>query len=356
MEEHAPWLVGRIGKKCWLLAKDEKAFYLIEVGKNLDWETEEWLLRQGISEELLKELNLAFTYIPKKDIRGVAFSGCSAGDCVYLYLRSEKRKLTLELDYEQDWMDEFFSNLRRFTAPKRKQTGEKGWRKEYQDKETFEKLKFVPPGFMILCFAAGVGWLATRHWLLYVACLLLGILQIALAVLFPVYFTIFLPKGRRKQNVWNLDLSLWLTGVWLLLGQRSNWLEYGALRWLVPLGLGAGALICWRVRDFHSHPGECLVCLLISCFFTVYVAAQINMVFDFDRSELSVCQVEELDASGSARRGRNYYCTVTLPDGEELELMISKGLYRQLEEGDCVQVLRDIGALGIEYANVYPME
>lgn len=126
MDAQTPWLVCRAGKKCNLLAKDDNAFYIIEVGKNLDWETEEWLQTQEITEDLLKELKLAFTYIPRKDIWGVAFSGCGAGDRVYLYLRSEKRMLTLEDDYAQTFMDSFFENLNRFTPPKQKTPGNKG--------------------------------------------------------------------------------------------------------------------------------------------------------------------------------------------------------------------------------------
>ena len=39
MEEYAPWLTCRMGKQLYLLAKDAKAYYLIEVGKNLDYAT-----------------------------------------------------------------------------------------------------------------------------------------------------------------------------------------------------------------------------------------------------------------------------------------------------------------------------
>lgn len=54
MERNAPWITCRMGKKVYLLARDEKAYYLIEVGKNLDYATEEWLESQGVSEALLK--------------------------------------------------------------------------------------------------------------------------------------------------------------------------------------------------------------------------------------------------------------------------------------------------------------
>lgn len=354
MEEPMPWLVGRIGKKCWLLAKDEQAYYLIEVGKNLDWETEEWLMQQGVSEALLKELNLAFTYIPQKDIRGVAFSGSEAGDCVYLYLRSEKRKLTLELNYDPEWMETFFENLHRFAAPNNKKPGDKGWRKEYQDKDTFEKLKIVPPICLVSGLTAGISWVFTRHWLVFTACLLLLAAQTALAVCFPVYFTIFLPKGKKKQNVWNLDVSMWCTGVWLLFSASADWLDFGGFRWMIPLSICLSILIYWRVRDLHEDPWGYLCCLLMCCIIVVFLAGQANVVYDFTLGESWVVKVEDLSSSGG--RHRDYYCTVILPDGETEKIRISGSLYRELEEGDYVRVEHNIGALGMEYTKVEAME
>lgn len=354
MEEQTPWLVGRIGKKCWLLVKDDNAYYLIEVGKNLDWETEEWLMRQGVSEALLKELNLAFTYIPKKDIRGVAFSGTEAGDCVYLYLRSEKRKLTLELDYDREWMEAFFEKLPRFAAPKKKEPGDKGWRKERQDKALFHKLRFVAPAFLILGAGSSIGYVMTAHWAFYTVVLLCIAAQLGLAICMPVYFTIYLPKGAKKQNVWNLDTPLIVMMLILCFRMRFNWMSYDALWWILPLGALAGALIYWRVKDLHQDEWALLSSLLMGMIAAVFLAAQINEVYDFTPPETYILEVEDLHSSGGKRR--SYYCTVTLPDGRETDASISWSLYQELREGDSVQVIHDAGALGIEYIRVVSEE
>ena len=128
MEYREPWITCRMGRKVHLVAKDEKAYYVIEVGKHLDYETEQWLEQQGVSEALLKELQLSFTYIPKTALRGIAFTGTDAGEELYLYMKSEKKKLTLELDYSASWMDAFFTGIPRMTAPKKKETGAPGHR------------------------------------------------------------------------------------------------------------------------------------------------------------------------------------------------------------------------------------
>ena len=354
MEVQAPWLVCRVGKKCCLLAKSETAYFLIEVGKNLDWETEEWLQNQGITADLLKELKLAFTYIPRKDIRGVAFSGCEAGDRVYLYLRSEKRMLTLEDDYAQTFMDTFFENLNRFTPPKQKTPGDKGWRKEYQDKATFEKLRFVPATFAFAGLVAGILWLNTRHWLVYTACMVLGMAEIALPVCFPVYFTMFLPKGRKKQNVYDMGISLMFTGMWLLFGPSGSWMDFSALKWIAPLSLVIAVVIYWRVRDLHEEPWGFLSCLLVCVCVTFILAGRVNMVYDFTPGESWVLEVEGLRSTGG--RNDHHYCTVTLPDGTVKEIHISEKLYRELEEGDFVRVEQNVGALGMEYTQVYRMK
>ena len=78
-----PWITCRMGKKLHLLAKDEKAYYIIEVGKHLDYATAQWLEQQGVSEELLKELQLPFEYIPRKALTSLGYSGFRPGDVLY---------------------------------------------------------------------------------------------------------------------------------------------------------------------------------------------------------------------------------------------------------------------------------
>lgn len=355
MKNQEPWIVCRNGKQVCLLAKDEKAYYIIEVGKRLDYAVEEWLMQQGISEDLLKELQLSFTFIPKNALRGYAISGCEAGEYVYLYLKSEKKKLILEDDYDPEWMDDFFKGIHSMSTPKKKNPGDNNWRKQYRNPETYDKLKYVAPVFLFCGLVSGLSWMLTRHWLAFTACVGLCAVQLLLVLCFPVYFTIFLPKGAKKQCVWNLDISIWCCGIWLLFGLSEDWLDFHALLWQIPLGIGLGALIYWRVRDLHRKPWGLFSCLLLCCFITMLLAGKANIVYDFTPGESMVLEVEDLHTS-SGRRSTSYYCTVILPDGGTEKISISRSLYLELKEGDLVRVEHNIGALGMEYSKVYPIE
>ena len=350
MEERIPWLVCRMGKKCCLLAKDEKAFYIIEVGKNLDWETEEWLLRQGVSEALLKELNLAFEYIPKALLRGVALEGNRAGDALYLYLKSERRKLTLELDYEKEQMETFLEGIERFTAPQSHEPGLRGWRKERQNRELFHRLRFVAPAFLIAGAGVSIGYVVTGNWILFTLSLLCILMQLGLAMAMPVYFTIFLPKGKKKQNVWDLGFPLGVMMLILFLRFRLNWMSYHAFWYILPTGAVLGALVYWRVVDLHQQDGGLFSSLILGAFTALVLAGQINEVYDFTPPESYVLEVENLRSSKG--KNRSYYCTVTLPDGREVDVSVSRKVYQDLEKGDLVRVMHGTGALGIEYARI----
>lgn len=350
MENQTPWLVCRAEKQCCLLAKDEKAFYIIEVGKNLNWETEEWLLRQGISEALLKELQLSFEYIPKNALRGVALDGGRAGDHVYLYIQSEKRKLTLEMDCEKTELDGFFEGIPRFTAPKSREPGVSGWRKERQDPELFRRLRYVAPGLLAVGSGVSVGYVITGHWVLFTLTLLCAASGLGLAMAMPVYFTVFLPKGKKKQKVRDLGFPLTVMMMILFFRFRLNWLTYDPLWYILPAGAALGALVYRRLVDLHQEQGMLFSSLILGAFAALLLAGQINEVYDFSPPETYVLEVEDLRISTG--KNRRCYCTVMLPDGREVDVSVSWSLYRNLENGDFVRVIHDTGLLGIEYARV----
>ncbi len=111
-----------------------------------------------------------------------------------------------------------------------------------------------------------------------------------------------------------------------------------------------GGLVYWRVVDLHQDDWGLLSSLLLGAFAAMILAGQINEVYDFTPAESYVLEVEELRSSSG--KNSSYYCTVTLPDGREVEASVYWDLYRQLEEGDFVRVEHDTGALGIEYVRV----
>lgn len=358
MEMQEPWLTCRMGKKLFLLARDATAYYIIEVNKRLDYATEEWLMQQGVSEELLKELLLAFEYIPRSALRGVAIGGCTAGDAVYVYMESAKRKLTLEMDYDEEWMEGFFRDIPRFAAPKkdREKKTDLNWRKDKQDPELFEKLRFVSPVCLVAGICASVGYVRNGHWFWFTLCLLLLAVQMGLIILMPVYFTVAKPKKLRKRAVWELDIPLITMTLILMFRFRINWLSYDRLWIVAGLGAAAGVLLFRGVRDLRTVKWGLLVAVIYGALAGYYLIGSANEVYDIHPRESYVLEVEDLRSTSSRKGVTSYYCTVILPDGREVELKISGNLYRNLNEGNYVQVEHGQGAFGIEYANAYQLD
>ncbi len=357
MEMNEPWITCRMGKKLYLLAKDEKAYYLIEVGKNLDYATEEWLEQQGVSEMLLKELQLPFTYISRAALRGVAITGNEAGEYIYLYLKSAKKKLMLELDYEPDWMEKFFSGIERFTPPADRSAAKKkeaNWRREKRDPERYNKLHWVAWVVGILSWAVNVGFLWFRNVLWLVLWLAVLVIPTVLVIRMPGYFSLIPPEKGKKKDALELYLSVFphLFGMLGMMG--NNWLD-DSVFWPV---LGICAVICFAVlllaEEFRREPLWLILFAFLGGVFGMGVVGEANEVLPHDEPQAYILEVEDTHKSGGKRD--TYYCTVILPDGREESLKISRKLYDSLELGDPVRVEVGEGFFGIEYANVYSAE
>lgn len=353
--DHGPWLECLEKDKVCILAKDEKAYYIIKVGKRLDYATEEWLEQQGVSEELLKELQLPFDYIPQKVLQGVAISGCTVRQNIILHLKSNKRKLTLQRDYDPDWLDSFFPDIPRFLAPKAKSDKFEDGRELKQDRELFEKLRFVSPACLLLGLVGSIGFAVTRHWAYFTLCLLLFAAEFGLMITMPAYFTFEIPKKSKRKHTWELCLPMITMCLILLLSWRRNTLDGGIFGVGAVAGIAVAVVLSLLVQDFRSNPQAWLGVLVCGTLGGWVILGGANEVYDFSPPSGYVLKVEDTHKT-SGRRGSAYYCTVTLPDGREEDLTISRKLYESLEEGDLVRVDIGQGALGFEYANVYPYE
>lgn len=353
------WIKCRVKDKKCILARDEVAYYIIQVDKGLDYATEEWLEQQGISEELLKELQLPFDYIPKTALRGVAISGCTVRQNLYLYLKAGKRKLTLSSDYDPEWVEEFFRDIPRFTAPAElptKHEQKQDWRAGKQNALLLEKLRIVPPVLLVAGVIVSLGFVWTGHWIWFTLCLIALAAVFGLAVGMPVYFTLSQPKKKKRVKALELDLPLLAMFVILMFRHRLNWLSFDALWIMLAIGAAVGVLIYWFCKDLHEVKWAPVLVLLFGALAGYYLLGHANEVYDFDANETCVVQVEELRYNHGRRGASSYYCTVTLPDGREVELSIPRSLYTDLEEGDFVRVEYGEGALGIEYAQAYRYE
>ncbi|MBQ8621287.1 MAG: hypothetical protein IJ422_03135 [Oscillospiraceae bacterium] len=359
MEYRELWLTCQKGSKTYLLAKDEKAYYIIDVDRHLNYDTEEWLIQQGISEALLKELALSYERIAKEEVRGVAIGGCEAGESVYMYLKSGKRQQhMLTLDSDEKWMDQFFGNIPRFTPPvdkKQKKDGD-SWRREGRDPDLMKKLRFVSPVLTLAVIGCSFGYAKTEDWRWFVLCMLCVALPLVLDILLPAYFTL-IPAGKgKKRDAWELEWPIFAYIFIMCIQPGGNWLNEG-ISWAV-IGIGAVGFVVilgLLAEEFRREKLALAGVALFGGLLALFLAGHANEALDFSTPEVYSLVVEELDHS-SSRRNRRYECTVTLPDGRQVELDISNALYQTLEVGDRVMVEHSVGALGIEYVNAYSVE
>lgn len=354
------WLLLQDGRKTYLLARDHQNYYLILADKFLTWETEEWLIEHGISRERLEELPLNYKTLPRKQLRGIALTGTSAGDALYLYPKSEKRqRYTFSDDCSEEQIDTFFEGVERFLAPsaqKKKSSVTGDWRTERQDPEVYRKMEYVCIGVTVLSMLFAFGYIQNQGVFWYTALLLTNGAAIALTIIFPQYFTLLPDEKNKKKSAWNMSWSLCSQLIVSMVYPMRNWLDEGVF-WISVFVCGS---VATAVMGLLSEEFRRAKVWLLAVFFFVGVLGQevvghINEVYDFSEPESYVLTVENLERS-SGRRSTRYECTVTLPDGRSVDLDISKNYFYNLAVGGPVRVEVGTGALGIEYGNAYPVD
>ena len=355
MEINAPWITCRMGKKLYLLARDEKAYYLIEVGKKLDYATEEWLEQQGVSEALLKELQLPFEYIPRKALTSLGYSGYGPGDALHLNLKNGKRILTLAEEVDKDFYRDFFPGLLRTKVPR--ETYEKQnprWRQEKRDKILYKKLSWVPAALIAASLLVNFGYARMKNTIWFSLCLLVLLAPVALDILMPGYFTIFFTEKSKKPDAWSLEAPLMISLIAMAFTRRFDILQSSAMLWMIGIAALASGLLCLLAEEFRRKPAALLAAVFMGGLFGSLAVAQANVVYTPEAPQAYILEVEETHKSGG--RNTTYYCTVILPDGREENLTVSRKHYDSLNAGDSVRVELGVGLFGFEFANVYPYE
>ena len=252
-------------------------------------------------------------------------------------------------------MESFFENLHRYQPPKTKQSKQEDWRSEQQDRELFHKLSFVPAACLLASACSACGFAVTGSPLWFTLCLLCLVIQLGLLMGMPAYFTLAFPKGTKNKNAWELEIPLLVLAMGMVFRSRINWLSDRDFWMAAGLGAVAGVIIYGFLPDLHKIKWAVAAAALFGALGGWFVIGHGNQVYDFAEPECYILEVENTYVN-SSRRNRDCYCVVTLPDGREVKLEISKSVYDGLEIGDLVQVEHNFGALGIEYANVYPLE
>ena len=170
----------------------------------------------------------------------------------------------------------------------------------------------------------------------------------------PGYFTIFFSEKNKKPDAWSLEIPLAISYFGMVFCGRLNTFDDGAFLKIAGLCALGAMLICLLAEEFRRKPIWLLMPLALGAMCVSFAVCHANVVYAPEEPQSYVLAVE--DTRISSGKNTSYYCTVTLPDGREMELSISRTLYRELEVGDYVRVDHGVGALGLEYASAHPYE
>ena len=111
-------------------------------------------------------------------------------------------------------------------------------------------------------------------------------------------------------------------------------------------------LVTFLCREFLEHPeGGWL--FLFNLFFAfalncAVLIPYVNHVYGPETTSLTLPVTDQYISSD--RSGTRYYCTVTMPDGREKSIRVSKAEYDSYELGDMMELQYGEGFFGIEYA------
>ena len=127
----------------------------------------------------------------------------------------------------------------------------------------------------------------------------------------------------------------------------GEWGEIGL--WLCGFVTVVCLILGLFAREFRNK-GELVALGFLLLMFGMGFVGQTNYLLD--TGEKTVTQNTVLDTRVSSGRTTTYYCTVELPDGTELDVAVSKEMYKTLKAGDKVTLVTCPGSLGISYVFV----
>lgn len=350
MEVHeGEYLLLQQKEKLFLLLGSRGGYHLISVDKRLTEEREQQLLRlYPCSDQTLKELGITFSALK---VRGVAASGWEAGDELVLYVGKKKHRYVLSDDSTREQMAKLFDGVEKFPIPKKKRKPS-DWRLEKQKKERIPLMKGIKTVLLLAALGSSAG-LLLHHPAWSILGILVSVSCGALDLVFPQYFTLLdLANGSKQKHAIGLGfpaaVPIMVQAMYVF--ARYNYLTMEIFFWSVGLGILICIIFGLWCREFAERTGDLLALLLLLAMFLSGPIGMVNGLLDVNRPAVYPVTVE--DKHTSSGKSTNYYCTVTLAEGETFDLSISKQNYAGIEVGQQITIAHHAGGLGIEYVSL----
>ena len=349
------------GKERFLLFRMGEEFHIIDCDEALTKEKRFAILESGCTPAEMQEMGLSGTTIAKSDLTAITVTGCGPQDDVIFYLGKKQLSYRFAAAYEQRRVDDFFRGIPRkqYKTRWRFEGGKKqDWRVRERNYALYKKL--VPFGWAwnILCILVGVGrFFAEINFEFWCWIVLAMALATVLAdCVLPQYFTILFrgKHSRRHEPKHAIHLGVGLSVMLAIFAVScvGRYHFFDSFRLLPPaiiLTVILGVCLFLFCREFMEEPECGIGAVLLVLLLSFSVIAHLNHALGGELTP-ATAQVVDQYSRRSGKRGRNYYCTVTMPDGRELDVRVSKAEYDSYELGDMMELQYGTGFFGIEYA------
>ena len=361
------------GKDRFLVFRLGTDFHIIDINEALTRERRFAVLESGCTPAQMQEMGLSGTTIARSDLTAITVTGCGPQDDVIFYLGKKQMSYRFAMAYEQKKVDDFFRGIPRKQYKTRwrfKGGRDLDWRMREQDEARYRKLRPVGWAYNILgplvClvpFFLGLTASKLYGWV-FIGVTLVAVL---LDAILPEYFTIvFLEDratkrkrrkgGQKLHKTRAINLAYGLVGSVAAFGM-AQMEEYHVLEEL-PLAKIAAicsvvvcVLVIFLCREFLEHPeGGWLFLFNLFFAFALNFAVLIpyfNHIYGPETTSLTLLVTDQY--INSDRSGTRYYCKVTMPDGREKSIRVSKVEYDSYELGDMMELQYGEGFFGIEY-------
>lgn len=233
-----------------------------------------------------------------------------------------------------------------------KKSSKRGERVKHAKVRQFLKIYIAA---MIIYSVIAILWV--NEFFFYISTMLF-IANIVLVVKYPQYFSIRAPYKKEKRKEYFvagflLFPMLSSVGIFFLkIKNVSN--PFPILSLVIAVMIGTVLIVCFR-KEWITVKFSAVGVYMIS--FLIAIGIVITLAYPSAHRNLVSSQTAEVVETDSRRTGRkyklrNYFCTVKFSDGTVQKYHIARSVYKELQNGDTVQVDIYEGIFGITFTYV----